>query len=166
MIGSAVSVFADSKDFNISVFDDDKAKNAVKKTKDSLKRTMRLKPYEEQERNYISNLITGSVFKATLDNTYPLAFGYGKFYYTLKQGGSRYSYLKNGTNVSVIKDQSDLVSGFAGKNVINSVKESLVYGVETKGKGSVVYLVDDPLFRSFWENGKLLFSNAVFLVGQ
>ncbi len=166
VIGSAVSVFADSKDFNISVFDDDKAKNAVKKTKDSLKRTMRLKPYEEQERNYISNLITGSVFKATLDNTYSLAFGYGKFYYTLKQGGSRYSYLKNGTNVSVIKDQSDLVSGFAGKNVINSVKESLVYGVETKGKGSVVYLVDDPLFRSFWENGKLLFSNAVFLVGQ
>ena len=30
----------------------------------------------------------------------------------------------------------------------------------------VVYLVDDPLFRSFWQNGKLLFSNAVFMVGQ
>jgi hypothetical protein len=34
------------------------------------------------------------------------------------------------------------------------------------GRGSVVYMVDDPLFRSFWENGKLLFSNAVFMVGQ
>jgi hypothetical protein len=29
-----------------------------------------------------------------------------------------------------------------------------------------VYMADDPLFRSFWENGKLLFCNAVFLVGQ
>jgi hypothetical protein len=28
------------------------------------------------------------------------------------------------------------------------------------------FVADDPLFRSFWENGKLLFCNAVFLVGQ
>ena len=37
---------------------------------------------------------------------------------------------------------------------------------QTIGRGSVIYMVDDPLFRSFWENGKLLFSNAVFIVGQ
>jgi hypothetical protein len=30
----------------------------------------------------------------------------------------------------------------------------------------VIILADDVLFRMFWENGKLLFSNAVFLVGQ
>jgi hypothetical protein len=30
----------------------------------------------------------------------------------------------------------------------------------------VVYLGDNPLFRAFWQSGKLLFSNAVFLVGQ
>ena len=30
----------------------------------------------------------------------------------------------------------------------------------------VVFLADDVLFRSFWENGKLLLCNAVFLVGQ
>jgi hypothetical protein len=34
------------------------------------------------------------------------------------------------------------------------------------GSGSVIYMADDPLFRLFWENGKLLFSNAVFLVGR
>jgi len=34
------------------------------------------------------------------------------------------------------------------------------------GGGSVVYLSDNPLFRNFWENGKLLFTNAVFLAGQ
>ncbi len=55
---------------------------------------------------------------------------------------------------------------YAGGNVLNSVEESLVCGVEKKGKGSVVYLVDDPLFRSFWEDGKLLFSNAIFMVGN
>jgi hypothetical protein len=35
--------------------------------------------------------------------------------------------------------------------------------MEEKGKGEVVYFVDDPLFRSFWENGKLMFCNAVFM---
>ena len=49
---------------------------------------------------------------------------------------------------------------------METLEKSLVYGVEQKGKGTLVYLVDDPLFRSFWENGKLLFSNAVFMVGQ
>jgi len=166
VINSAVTIFANSDKYDISIYEDDKTKNAVKKSKDSLKKSMRLKPYEDQERNYISNLITGSVFKTTLDNTNPLAFGYGKYYYTLKQGNSRYSYLENGDNVGVIKDASNLISGFAGKNAIDSVKKSLIYGVENKGKGTIVYLVDDPLFRSFWESGKLLFSNAVFLVGQ
>jgi hypothetical protein len=32
------------------------------------------------------------------------------------------------------------------------------------GGGNVIYFAEDPLFRSFWENGRLLFSNAVFLV--
>jgi len=27
-------------------------------------------------------------------------------------------------------------------------------------------MVDNPLFRTFWEGGKMVFSNAVFMVGQ
>ena len=165
-INSAISVFAESKDFDISIYDDKKTKEAAEKSRDSLKKNLRLKQYNTKERNYISNIITGGVFKATLDNSNPLGFGYNNYYYTLKQGNKRYAYLKNGNNVSVIKDKSDLISGFAGKNAIATMNESLVYGVESKGKGTIVYLVDDPLFRSFWENGKLLFSNAVFIVGQ
>lgn len=166
VISSAISAFAESKDFAISAYEDDKEKEAIKKEKDSIKKQAILNPFSDLERNYISNLITGSIFKATLDNTNPLGFGYSDYYYTLKINSKRYAYLKNGYNVSVIKNKSNLVSGFAGKNAIKAIDESLVYGVERKGKGTIVYLVDDPLFRSFWENGKLLFSNAVFMVGH
>jgi len=38
--------------------------------------------------------------------------------------------------------------------------------VEEVGRGEVVYLLDDPLFRGFWYNGELVFSNALFLVGN
>jgi hypothetical protein len=34
------------------------------------------------------------------------------------------------------------------------------------GSGDIIYLADNPIFRNFWENGKLLLSNAVFLAGQ
>lgn len=166
VINSAISIFAESEDFDISIYDDKKTKETAKKVKDSLKNNLRLQQFNKKERNHISNMITGGIFKTTLDNTNPLGFGYSNNYHTLKQGNLRYAYLKNGNNVSVIKENPNLVSGFAGNNAISKLNESLVYGVEFKGKGSVVYLVDDPLFRSFWENGKLLFSNAVFMVGQ
>ena len=34
--------------------------------------------------------------------------------------------------------------------------------VQQMGSGQVVYFVDNPLFRCFWQQGKLLFANAVF----
>ncbi|MFN5361179.1 MAG: hypothetical protein ACK5CC_10655 [Bacteroidota bacterium] len=39
-------------------------------------------------------------------------------------------------------------------------------GVQEFGAGQVVYLAENLLFRNFWENGKLLFVNAVFLTGR
>ena len=44
--------------------------------------------------------------------------------------------------------------------------ESLAIGVENAGRGEIVYFVDDPIFRGFWESGKLILSNAIFMVGQ
>jgi len=111
-------------------------------------------------------MVQGSIFKTTLDRTNPLGFGYSNNYYTLKTSRNKYAYLKNGYNVSVIENKTDKISGFAGKYVLDEIDDSLIYGVERKGKGSLVYLVDDPLFRNFWENGKLLFSNAIFMVGN
>ena len=36
------------------------------------------------------------------------------------------------------------------------------FGKEKFGNGSLVYLVDNMLFRGFWYSGKQVFSNAVF----
>jgi len=41
-----------------------------------------------------------------------------------------------------------------------------VIAVQGMGRGSIVYFADNPIFRSFWDNGKLLLTNAVFLAGQ
>jgi Zinc carboxypeptidase len=124
-----------------------------------------LKKYENRERDYLVNSIPGSIFKVELDNSHPLAFGYPDSYYTLKQDDNIYEFLKDGWNVGVIR-KDNYVSGFTGSKLKEKLKDGTLFGVMDMGRGVVVFLADNPMFRSFWENGKLLFCNAVFLVGQ
>jgi hypothetical protein len=52
-------------------------------------------------------------------------------------------------------------NGFVGYKVLNNQSNALVAGKFSYGKGSFTYLVDNPLFRGFWEQGKLVFSNSI-----
>ena len=81
----------------------------------------------------------------------------------MKHDASGFEFLKDGWNVGVIKEDG-YVTGFAGSEAKNQLKNSLVFGALDIGAGSVVFLADDPLFRAFWQGGKMLFANAVFLV--
>lgn len=123
--------------------------------------------YESRERDALRGMTPGSIFRVQLDNTHPLAFGYPDYYYTLKQDAAIYDFLKgdDGWNVGVLRKDRP-VAGFVGTNLARRLQNGLLFGVQELGRGSVTYLTDDVLFRSFWENGKLLFSNAVFFVGQ
>jgi hypothetical protein len=124
-----------------------------------------VKRFENRERESISDFIPGSIYKVTLDDSHPLAFGYPGYYFTLKQNGDLYEFMKEGWNVGVIKKDNQ-VAGFVGKRLKEKIKDGTVIGVTDLGRGNIVYFADDPIFRSFWENGKLMFANAVFLVGQ
>ncbi len=124
-----------------------------------------LKKYANREKDYLVNTIPGAIYKLELDNTHPLAFGYPDFYFTMKRDGSTYDFLKTGWNVGVFKKDKQ-VSGFVGNKLRNKIQDGTSIAVQQMGRGNVVYFTDDPLFRSFWENGKLMFTNAVFFVGQ
>ena len=125
-----------------------------------------LRRYENRERDFIPSFNPGSIFKIELDNSHPLAFGYPDFYYTLKQDDNIYEFIKEGGwNVGFLK-KDNYVTGFTGSKTKEKLKNGLLFGVMEMGRGNVVFLADNPMFRSFWENGKLLFANAVFLVGQ
>lgn len=125
-----------------------------------------LKKYEDRDRDFIPNSIPGSIFRVELDNTNPLAFGYPNYYYTLKQDDNIYEFIKDGGwNVGVIKKEKQ-TAGFVGSHLLNHLQDGLLFGVQEMGRGTITYLADDVLFRCFWENGKLMFANAVFLVGQ
>jgi hypothetical protein len=122
-----------------------------------------LKTFENRERDFIKNMTPGSVYKVELDNSHPLAFGYPNYYFTLKMDDNIYDFFTpgNGWNVGVIKKDAQL-AGFVGSKLKDRLKDGMLFGVQDIGRGSVIYLTDDLLFRSFWENGKLMLCNAVF----
>ncbi|MEP6262574.1 MAG: M14 family metallopeptidase [Gillisia sp.] len=156
-IGSAVGHFAGKEGFELK-------ENKPETPKDSAKGN--LTPYNQRERESIKELITGSIVKTKVDNSHPMAFGYEPDYYSLKLSNNSYSLLNNGYNVAYLQENPEIVSGFAGSEARKSIQNSMTYGVEPMGRGSFVYLVDNPIFRGFWENGKLFVVNAIFFVNN
>ena len=125
----------------------------------------KLRTYGESSRMRAMSSTPGSIFRTTLDHTHPLAYGYDSDYYSLKTDASAFEYLASGWNVGTIRADAHM-SGFAGQLAKQNLEGSLSFGVQSVGSGEVVYMVDNPLFRGFWEDGKLLFANALFFVGQ
>jgi hypothetical protein len=125
-----------------------------------------LRVFENRERDGLQTVTPGSIYKTDIDSTHPLMYGYPNFYYTLKMDTNVYEFIReSGWNTGVIK-KTNQVAGFVGHKLKDKLKDGLVFGVQQMGRGSITYLSDNPLFRNFWENGKLMFCNAVFLVGQ
>jgi hypothetical protein len=122
--------------------------------------------YSEKDRQSITKEIKGAIYKCKLDPTNPLAFGYGDSYFTLKQSADAFELLPKGDNVAYLEDNPEAIAGFVGAKAKKTQDNSLIFGVEYLGGGSIVYMVDSPLFRGFWENGKLFFVNAVFFVNN
>lgn len=119
--------------------------------------------YENRERDQVSSNNPGAVFSIDMDETHPLAFGYEGKYYVLKQNDVLMDYTKEGWNVGVMRDMQP-VSGFIGSNAKNKLQDGVVISVLDFGAGKLICFADNPIFRSFWENGKLMLANAIFLV--
>jgi len=152
IMSGALRSFTDTDQFALKKMEDE----------DEDEEIVRIK-YEDSTRERISSSIRGAIYRVKMDNTHPLAFGYENEYQSLKLSGSRYAYLEDDWNVGIVESASDHLTGFVGSKLKSKLGETLVFGVEDMGRGSVVYLVDNPLFRAFWYNGKMIFGNAVFI---
>lgn len=162
LVGDAIAAFEDKKGFEIT-------KYAIKKDKDTDEETQnkevlrrRFMHFDEYERDAISDGNPGSIFKVTLDNTHPLAYGMPPYYFSLKTGGASYQPLKGAMNVGYLDDKFKPL-GFVGYRLKQHLRGSMIFATQSIRKGVVVYMVDNPLFRGFWYQGKFIFSNAVLM---
>ena len=161
-VALAATALAGKPDFALKEKEVDKEGGKKDEKKDP---TEGLKTYAERERAAVSDETPGSIYRITLDQSHPLAFGLGSNYYALVQQAPNFELLKDDWNVGYLR-KDNYVAGFAGNAAKGKLANTLSMGVQSLGRGQIVYLADNPLFRGFWYSGKLLFGNAVFLVGN
>lgn len=121
-------------------------------------------PHADRSRHWASRSIEGAIYALRIDATHPIAFLEGERGFVLKQGTDVWLPLADGTNVAVYAEDRP-ISGHAGHFAAPELAGRLAIGVESVGRGQVVYFMDNPLFRGFWEEGKAYFDRAVLFSG-
>lgn len=162
LIGDGMSAVEDKKGFALTRYAIKKDREWYEDFEMNERIKRRFAHFCDAERNSLSEGISGAIVKVTLDNSHPLAFGLPNYYYSLKTQPTAYQALKGAWNVGYIG--GDLVKfGFIGSKVREPLKYSMNLAVQDMGRGNVIYMQDNPLFRAFWYQGKFIFSNAVFM---
>ncbi|AWH85480.1 hypothetical protein HYN59_10280 [Flavobacterium album] len=162
-IAGALNIFEDRAGYSLTRFATDADKDLEAKEGDEEALNARYYDYQNAERRAISGSVPGAIVENVLDKTHPLSYGLGDRYFSLKTTDSRYQLLKNVWNVAYVPSGYKNF-GFIGRSLKKKLENTVTFAVEQKGTGAIIYMVDNPLFRGFWENGNLLFSNALFLV--
>ncbi len=152
-IEGAVRAFADKEGFELKTRQEPK--------KDSTTTTTPSKVYRLRERERISEQVLGAVIRTEIDLSHPLAFGLSGRYFSLKNNNRCYDV---GTNaIAPVRIGETFASrGFIGSRLKDRLKNTPVVAVQPMGDGQIVFFVDDPIFRGFWEHGKILLYNALF----
>lgn len=125
---------------------------------------------QEKERNYASRsvdravqTIPGTIFRASVDVTHPLCYGYTQPYLPVfKTDASAVKITGSGYNTPVKYTADPLLSGYCSKENLQRVAGSAVVTVH-QGPVRVISIYDDTNFRAIWYGTSKLFVNAVFL---
>lgn len=110
--------------------------------------------------------LPGTIFRATLDKTHWLTLGYGADALPVMSRGRTFlAPSERGDNPVAFVGDNLVLAGFAWpENTEKNLKNSVWAATERHGRGNVVMLADDPLFRAFWRGTARLVTNAM-LVG-
>lgn len=146
----AVRAFADKDGFEL------KTKQAFKPDSTDQKLL-----YREKERREISKQTPGAVVETAIDPTHPLCFGLGNTYCSLKTNSNLFE-TGEGVYAPIRLAENYRHYGFIGSELKPQLDKTPVVAVQRMGRGEVLYFVDNPLFRSFWQQGKVIFCNALF----
>ncbi|MEM6634030.1 MAG: zinc carboxypeptidase, partial [Bacteroidota bacterium] len=118
--------------------------------------------YDSRERERLKSRVVGSIFEVSIDTSHPLGYGMSERSFLLKRNSRIYPFLPEGAwNVGTFEGDAHR-SGFTGSVLRKDLQNTLAFGQESFGEGTLIYFVDSPIIRQFWYSGKMLLGNAVF----
>ncbi|WP_419191339.1 M14 family zinc carboxypeptidase [Saltatorellus ferox] len=120
-------------------------------------------PYGDYEALRAEQRIAGTIFEAHIDRTHPLGYGFTRdqvpvfrnFEETLPEGNDPFSAPLRYTD-------EPLLSGFASASSVERIASTPAIRAERVGSGTVIAMIDDPVFRGVWYGTRRLLLNAIF----
>jgi hypothetical protein len=121
------------------------------------------KPYAQKNKDREALSIPGAIFKADIDITHPLGYGY--------EDGTLYNFVSGDIILQQSKDPystpvkysgNSLVSGFISKRILNKFLNSAAVITEKFGSGVIIMMTEVPNYRAYWYGANKLMMNSIF----
>jgi hypothetical protein len=123
-------------------------------------------PYDEVWSARGANIIGGAIFKARIDNTHPVGFGYGESVPLFRNHTVFYKNTgTSGTTVAMYTD-NPLLSGYISNRRLAELTNTAAIFAQRYRQGRIIAFADNPNFRAFWYGTNGLFLNAIFFGGM
>lgn len=120
--------------------------------------------YGERSRKDISKQSVGSIGNIWLDSTHPIGYGYDDSFYLLMNFNHLYYIPEQGYVVAKSDENSKIINGFAGYLYKQNFRDKAFVITKKIGDGQVTSFVENPVFRAFWQDTKLLLANSIFFM--
>jgi len=119
--------------------------------------------YKEKEALASRKRIAGAIFKAQLDISHPLAYGYHQSVLPLFRNSTLIMEQPQQPFITVAKySPTPLLSGFADKNLENRLAHNAAIVAHNYGKGRIIATTDVLAFRGYWYGSAKLLANSLF----
>jgi len=135
----------------------------MKQDEDSEQVISKSKAYSNLDKDKAQNIIGGSIFSTHLDITHPLAFGYQRHFLPVFRNHTMIMNPSSNPYATIARyNKEPLLSGFVSNDNLERIADSAMMVAERKGQGSVILILDNPVFRGFWYGTSRLFINSLF----
>jgi hypothetical protein len=105
----------------------------------------------------------GAIFKANLDITHPIGYGYAsKEIYTFRNDNFFMEVSPNPYANPLVYTDNPLASGYLHPSNLPGIQNGSVIRVAGVGRGRIIAFADNPNFRAFWFGTNKLFMNSIF----
>ena len=132
------------------------------KKMDSPKKGVR-RPYAERARDSGAAVVGGAIFRATLDLTHPLAYGYTDPMISLFRNTTLFvAPTENPYATPAVYTDAPLIAGYISPTNLDSLANTAAITTHRSGSGRVICYLDNPNFRAFWYGTNRLFINGLF----
>ena len=106
--------------------------------------------------------ISGAMFEVKIDSTHPLAYGFPSDTVPVFRRGT-YHYQRPENSYQTAAIYGDVIAGYVNDENAKELRGTAAVFVVPVGKGRVIVLADNPVFRGYMRATEPFFTNAVYL---